>query len=361
MQFIDLKAQYSALKQSIDSRIQAVLDHGQYIMGPEVKELEDKLAEYTGSRHCITVSSGTEALLIALMALGIKPGDEVITTPFSFIATAEVIVLLGAKPVFVDIERDTCNMNAALIEARITERTKAIMPVSLYGQPADMDEINAVAEKHGLPVIEDAAQSFGATYKGRKSCNLSTIGCTSFFPSKPLGCYGDGGAIFTNDDELAQAMREIRVHGQSRRYVHTRVGVGGRMDTLQCAVVLAKLERFEWEVEQRLKIGARYNKLLAGTGVVAQRDDRTSVFAQYTVFVKDREKVQAALKEAGIPTAVHYPVPMHRQPAYAEVSDMDSCPLSVEAAAHVMSLPMGADLDEASQDKVVAALLATLK
>ena len=361
MQFIDLKAQYQALKDSIDGRIHAVLDHGQYIMGPEVKELEGKLAEYTGARHCITVSSGTEALLIALMALGIKPGDEVITTPFSFIATAEVIVLLGAKPVFVDIEPDTCNLNAALIEAKVTERTKAIMPVSLYGQPADMDEINEIAAKHGLPVVEDAAQSFGANYKGRKSCNLSTIGCTSFFPSKPLGCYGDGGAIFTNDDELAQAMREIRVHGQSKRYVHTRVGVGGRMDTLQCAIVLAKLERFDWEVEQRLKIGARYNRLLTGTGVVAQRADRTSVFAQYTVFVKDRESVQAMLKEAGIPTAVHYPVPMHLQPAYAELSDANSCPLSVEAAAHVMSLPMGADLDEASQDKIVAALLAAQK
>jgi UDP-2-acetamido-2-deoxy-ribo-hexuluronate aminotransferase len=358
MQFIDLKAQYNALKESINGRIQAVLDHGQYIMGPEVKELEGKLAEYTGARHCITVSSGTEALLIALMALGVKQGDEVITTPFSFIATAEVIVLLGAKPVFVDIEPDTCNMNAALIEAKITARTRAIMPVSLYGQPADMDEINAVAARHGLAVIEDAAQSFGATYKGRKSCNLSTIGCTSFFPSKPLGCYGDGGAIFTSDDELAQAMREIRVHGQSKRYVHTRVGVGGRMDTLQCAIVLAKLERFDWEVEQRLKIGARYNKLLAGTGVVTQRADRTSVFAQYTVFVKNREKVQAALKEMGIPTAVHYPVPMHLQPAYAHLCCAECCPLAVEAAMHVMSLPMDPDLDEATQDQIVAALIA---
>jgi UDP-2-acetamido-2-deoxy-ribo-hexuluronate aminotransferase len=358
MQFIDLKAQYKALKESIDGRIQAVLDHGQYIMGPEVAELEGKLVEYTGARHCITVSSGTEALLIALMALDIQPGDEVITTPFSFIATAEVIVLLGAKPVFVDIEPDTCNMNAALIEAKITARTKAIMPVSLYGQPADMDEINAVAEKHGLTVIEDAAQSFGATYKGRKSCNLSTIGCTSFFPSKPLGCYGDGGAIFTSSDALAQAMREIRVHGQSKRYVHTRVGVGGRMDTLQCAIVLAKLERFEWEVEQRLKIGARYNQLLADSDIVVQRPDRTSVFAQYTVFVKNREQVQAALKEMGVPTAVHYPVPMHRQPAYVHLSDAESCPLSDAAAASVMSLPMGADLDEETQDKIVAALLA---
>jgi UDP-2-acetamido-2-deoxy-ribo-hexuluronate aminotransferase len=217
MEFIDLKAQYEALRGKVNARIQAVLDHGQYIMGPEVKELEGKLQEYTGAKHCITVASGTEALLIALMAIGVKPGDEVITTPFSFIATAEVIVLLGAKPEFVNIEPDTCNINAALIEAAITPRTLAIMPVSLYGQPADMDEINAIAARHGLVVIEDAAQSFGATYKGRKSCNLSTIGCTSFFPSKPLGCYGDGGAIFTSDDELAQAMREIRVHGQSKR------------------------------------------------------------------------------------------------------------------------------------------------
>ncbi len=280
MEFTDLKTQYRTLRESINGRIQKVLDHGQYIMGPEVKELEDRLSAYTGAKHCITVASGTEALLISLMAICIKPGDEVITTPFSFIATAEVIVLLGAKPVFVDIESDTCNINAALIEAKITDKTKAIMPVSLYGQPADMYEINAIAEKHGLVVIEDAAQSFGATYKGKKSCNLSTIGCTSFFPSKPLGCYGDGGAIFTSDDALAQAMREIRVHGQSKRYVHTRVGVGGRMDTLQCAIVLAKLERFDWEVEQRIKIGARYNELLDGKAkVVSQRPDRTSVFA----------------------------------------------------------------------------------
>jgi UDP-2-acetamido-2-deoxy-ribo-hexuluronate aminotransferase len=275
------------------------------------------------------------------MAIGIKPGDEVITTPFSFIATAEVIVLLGAKPVFVDIEPDTCNINAALIEAKITDKTKAIMPVSLYGQPADMDEINVIAEKHGLVVIEDAAQSFGATYKGKKSCNLSTIGCTSFFPSKPLGCYGDGGAIFTSDDILAQAMREIRVHGQSKRYVHTRVGVGGRMDTLQCAIVLAKLERFDWEVEQRIKIGAEYNKLLKGkVKTVAQRSDRTSVFAQYTVFVENRETVQTRLKDKDIPTAVHYPVPMHIQPAYSHLCCPECCPESVKAAERVMSLPM---------------------
>ncbi len=357
MEFIDLKTQYSELRESINARIQKVLDHGLYIMGPEVKELEERLATYTGAKHCITVASGTEALLISLMAIGIKPGDEVITTPFSFIATAEVIVLLGAKPVFVDIEPDTCNINASLIEVKITDRTKAIMPVSLYGQPSDMDEINAIAEKHNLVVIEDAAQSFGATYKGKKSCNLSTIGCTSFFPSKPLGCYGDGGAIFTSDDALAQAMREIRVHGQSKRYVHTRVGVGGRMDTLQCAIVLAKMERFDWEIEQRIKIGARYNELMAGKSeVVRQRPDRTSVFAQYTAFVDDRESVQATLKEKNIPTAVHYPVPMHLQPAYQDLCCPECCPESVKAAERVMSLPMYPDMDVSAQLIVVNSL-----
>ena len=263
MQFTDLKSQYAALKGSIDARIQRVLDHGQYILGPEVAELESKLAAFTGSRHCISVASGTEALLIALMALDLKPGDEVITTPFTFAATAEAIVLLGGVPVFVDIEPDTCNIDASLIEVAVTPRTRALMPVSLYGQVADMATINAIAARHGLAVIEDAAQSFGATYQGRKSGALSTLGCTSFFPSKPLGCYGDGGAIFTDDTALAQACREIRVHGQSARYEHTRVGVGGRMDTLQCAVVLAKLERFDWELQRRADIGSSYQHLLA--------------------------------------------------------------------------------------------------
>lgn len=357
MEFIDLKTQYKELKDTINARIQKVLDHGQYIMGPEVKELEDALSAYTGAKHCITVASGTEALLIALMAIGIKPGDEVITTPFSFIATAEVIVLLGAKPVFVDIEPDTCNINASLIEARITDRTKAIMTVSLYGQPADMDEINTIAEKHGLVVIEDAAQSFGATYKGKKSCNLSTIGCTSFFPSKPLGCYGDGGAIFTSDDNLAQAMREIRVHGQSRRYVHTRIGVGGRMDTVQCAILLAKLERFDWEIEQRINIGNRYNQLLQNKlPTVTQRPDRTSVFAQYTVFVENRDKVQADLKEKGVPTAVHYPVPMHLQPAYADLCCPECCPEAIKTAERVMSLPIYPDLASGTQSEITEKL-----
>lgn len=357
--FIDLKTQYKALKTEINDRIQRVLDHGQYIMGPEVKELEERLAVYTGAKHCITVASGTEALLISLMALGIKPGDEVITTPFTFVATAEVIVLLGATPVFVDIEPDTCNIDATLIESAITAKTKAIMPVSLYGQPADMDTINAIAAKYGLPVIEDAAQSFGAEYKGKKSCNLSTIGCTSFFPSKPLGCYGDGGAIFTSDDMVAQACREIRVHGQSKRYVHTRVGVGGRMDTIQCAVVLAKLDRFEWEIRRRRSIGLQYNQLLKDAGIksVRQLTDRTSVFAQYTVFVKNREILQLKLNDVGIPTAVHYPVPLNIQPAYKDACSSSCAPVSKSTAESVMSLPMGPDLSHEDQLQVVNSLV----
>jgi UDP-2-acetamido-2-deoxy-ribo-hexuluronate aminotransferase len=365
LDFIDLKSQYSSLRDEINTRIQRVLDHGQYIMGPEVKELEEKLAVYTGAKHCITVASGTEALLITLMALDLKPGDEVITTPFTFASTAEMIVLAGGKPVFIDIEPDTCNMDARLIEARITPRTRVIMPVSLYGQVADMDEINAMAARHGeIPVVEDAAQSFGATYKGRKSCNLSTFGCTSFFPSKPLGCYGDGGAIFTSDDGLAQACREIRVHGQSERYTHTRLGVGGRMDTLQCAVVLGKLTRFNWEIERRLAIGDRYQRHIDSSGapirLLTVRADRDCVWAQFTVMVDDRPTLQKLLQAAGVPTAVHYPKPLHHQPAYAAHCCPDCCPNSVEAGHVVMSLPMSADLTEADQDRVVDCLVAAL-
>ncbi|MCG8344585.1 MAG: DegT/DnrJ/EryC1/StrS family aminotransferase [Chlorobiales bacterium] len=358
MEFIDLKAQQAALKPELDSRIAAVLAHGRYIMGPEVRELEERLEEYTGARHCITVSSGTDALLISLMALGVGPGDEVITTPFTFVATAEVIVFLGATPVFVDIEPETCNIDANRIEAAITPKTKAIIPVSLYGQPSDMDEINAVALKYGgIPVIEDAAQSFGARYKSRKSCNLSMIGCTSFFPSKPLGGYGDGGAIFTSDDEIAQACREIGVHGQSERYVHTRIGVCGRLDTLQAAILLAKLERFDWEVEQRMLIGRRYNELMDEAGIerVRQKDDRSSVFAQYTIFTDDRQAVQEKFKDAGIPTAVHYPVPLNEQPAYKQTG-MGNTPFSKEKSKQVISLPMSPYLTADDQQVVVRML-----
>lgn len=364
MQFIDLKSQYTALKSEIDAAIQRVLDHGQYIMGPEVAQLEQTLAAFVGVKHCITVSSGTEALLIALMALQLQPGDEVITTPFTFAATAEVIVLLGGLPVFVDVQADTANIDPALIEAAITPRTRAILPVSLYGQVADMAEINAVAARHGLPVIEDAAQSFGAVYQGRRSCGLSTLGATSFFPSKPLGCYGDGGALFTDDDSLAQAAREIRVHGQSARYTHTRVGVGGRMDTLQCAIVLAKWPRFEWELARRRAWGERYHERLAPLlarqpdqlRLLAVRPDRDCVWGQYTVLLSQRALVQTALKEAGIPTAVHYPRALHQQPAYLRHAPAGGCPQAEALAARVMSLPMSPDLCEEDQDRVVAAL-----
>lgn len=369
MQFTDLKSQYAALKSEIDSRIQRVLDHGQYIMGPEVGELEERLAAFSGTRHCVTVASGTEALLISLMALGIGHDDEVITTPFTFAATAEAIARVGARPVFVDVEPDTCNIDASLIESRITPRTRAILPVSLYGQCADMDEINAIGARHGVAVVEDAAQSFGALYKGRRSTALSTIGCTSFFPSKPLGCYGDGGALFTDDEALAQAAREIRVHGQVARYQHARVGVGGRMDTLQCAVVLAKLGRFDWELQRRAELARRYDAAISGhpqlleRGVrpVVVRGDRTSVYGQYTLWVPEREPIQAGLMARGIPTAVHYPRPLHRQAAYERFCCPHCCPQADAAARSVLSLPMSADLSFMDQDRILRALEASLQ
>ncbi|MFZ4125185.1 MAG: DegT/DnrJ/EryC1/StrS family aminotransferase [Rickettsiales bacterium] len=362
IEFIDLKAQYAALKSRIDARMQAVLNHGQFIMGPEVRELEEKLEVFTGSHHCITVSSGTEALLIALMALDIGCGDEVITTPFTFVSTAEVIALVGATPVFVDVNPNTCNMDAALLKAAISPRTKAIIPVSLYGQTADMDAINEVAGT--IPVIEDAAQSFGAEYKGRKSCNLSTIGCTSFFPSKPLGCYGDGGAIFTNDPALAKAMREIRVHGQEKRYYHTRIGVGGRMDTLQCAIVLGKFEQFDWEIEQRIAAGHRYKDMLGSHPNIQLLEvaaDQTCVWGQYTVQVKNRDAVLATLTAAGIPTAIHYPTPLHLQPAYKNFCRISGSLTHSETVANrVFSLPMHPYLDEVTQRRIADALIAAV-
>jgi UDP-2-acetamido-2-deoxy-ribo-hexuluronate aminotransferase len=351
--FIDLKAQQERIKEDLNRRIQRVLDHGQYIMGPEVKELEVKLAAYVGVSHCIGVASGTDALMIALMAIGIQPGDEVITTPFTFIATAEVIALLQGKPVFVDIDPRTYNIDPAKIEAAITGKTRAILPVSLYGQCADMDAINAIAAKYHLPVIEDAAQSFGATYMGRKSCGLSTIGCTSFFPSKPLGCYGDGGACFTDDDGLASRMRQIRAHGQDRRYHHPVIGVNGRLDTMQAAILLAKYEVFETEVKLRGEIGAHYTQSLKDIpGIVTPYIEpfNTSVYAQYTVQVEKRDEVQKNLQAAGIPTAVHYPIPLNLQPAFAELKHGEgSFPVAEAAAKCVMSLPMGPYITEKEQ------------
>jgi UDP-2-acetamido-2-deoxy-ribo-hexuluronate aminotransferase len=346
MEFIDLKTQYRGIKTSIDRRIQAVLDHGQYVMGPEISELEETLAARTGAQHCIACSSGTDALLIAMMALDIGRGDEVVTTPFSFFATAEIIALLGATPVFVDIDPVTYNLDARLLPTAITSRTKAILPVSLYGQCADMDAIADAAG--GIAVIEDAAQSFGATYKGRQSCNLSLIGCTSFFPSKPLGCYGDGGACFTSDPELAEAMRMVRNHGQDRRYHHPVIGVNARMDTIQAAVLLGKLEVFDGEVRRRAEVGARYTELLREVVETPRiATGNTSVFAQYTIQVDDREEFQEEMKQQGIPTTVHYPEALHLQPAFDSLGyRAGEFPHAERAAKRVVSLPMHPYLTE---------------
>ena len=361
MEFIDLKSQYRRLKTEIDAGIQRVLDHGQYILGPEVAELEEKLAAYTGAKHCISVANGTDALQIAQMALGICPGDEVITPGFTYIATAETVALLGAKPVYVDIDLRTYNLNPELLEDAITPRTKAIIPVSLYGQCANFDIINAIAARHGIPVIEDAAQSFGASYKGRKSCNLSTIACASFFPSKPLGCYGDGGAIFTNDDELAKVIRQIARHGQDRRYHHVRVGVNSRLDTIQAAILLPKLAVLDEEMVLRQQVAGRYTKLLNDAGIHTTpyiEPHNTSAWAQYTIRVQDRDAAQEKLKRAGIPTAVHYPIPLNKQPAVADAAAQ--LPVGDAVAQQVVSLPMWPDLDVATQERVVNAIVARL-
>lgn len=354
MQFIDLAAQQARIKDKIDANIQKVLAHGKYILGPEVGELEERLADYTGAKYCITAANGTDSLQIAQMALGVGSGDEVIVPGFSYIATAETVALLGARPVYVDIDPKTYNLDPELLEAAITQRTKAIIPVSLYGQCADFDPINAIAEKHGIPVIEDGAQSFGACYKGKKSCNLTTIGCTSFFPSKPLGCYGDGGALFTSDDELAVVLRQIARHGQDRRYHHIRVGVNSRLDTLQAAILLPKLEFFAEEIALRNQVAGRYDRLLNEAGIDTtpyQEEHNVSSWAQYTIRVENREAVQVNLKERGIPTAVHYPIPLNKQPAVAD--EGANLPVGDDAAEKVISLPMHPYLTEHDQQLVV--------
>ena len=354
MQFIDLAAQQERIKDKLQANIQKVLAHGKYILGPEVHELEEKLAEYTGAKYCITCANGTDALQIALMSLGIGPGDEVITPGFTYIATAETVALLGATPVYVDIDAKTYNLDPSLLEAAITSRTKAIIPVSLYGQCADFDTINQIAEKHNLPVIEDAAQSFGATYKGKKSCNLSTIACTSFFPSKPLGCYGDGGAIFTNDEELATVIRQIARHGQDRRYHHIRIGVNSRLDTLQAAILLPKLEILDDEMQARRQIAATYTNLLNDAGISTTpiiESHNESAWAQYTIQVDNRDQVQAKLREQGIPTAVHYPIPLNKQPAVASDAKL---PVGDAVAQNVMSLPMHPYLSQEEQQLIAS-------
>ncbi len=367
MEFVDLKTQYRLLKEPINERIQAVLEHGRFVLGPEVAELEAKLAEFVGVKHCVAVSSGTDALLVALMAYGVGEGDEVITSPFSFFAAAEVVALLGAKPVFVDIDRQTYNLDPSQLGARVTDRTKAIMPVSLYGQCADLDPINEIAAEKGVVVIEDGAQSFGATYKGRRSCGLSTCGATSFFPSKPLGCYGEGGALFVENGDEAVAMREIRAHGEQSRYQHRRLGLNARMDSLQAAVLLAKLEVFEQEMAARQRIGAIYTELIDDEfeSVGPERcaipqlvsEDYRSVFAQYTVSVPDRDEVAAHMQKQGIPTAVHYPVPIYRQPVFEYLDENpDRYPNAEDAAQMVLSLPMHPYLTREQQTDVISAL-----
>lgn len=363
--FIDLKAQYNALKTSIDSRIHKVLDHGAYVNGPEVVELEQTLAKYVGTKHCLTIANGTDALWVPLMAMGIGQGDEVITTAFSFIATAETIVLAGAKPIYVDIDPKTFNIDPAKIEAAITPRTKAIMPVSLYGQIADMDKINAIAKKHNLHVIEDAAQSFGARYNDKRSGSMSIATGTSFFPAKPLGCYGDGGAIFTNDDSLAKIIKEIREHGSESRYYHTRLGINGRLDTIQCAVLLAKMERYDWELEQRQRVADRYNDAFSsiktdGFSTPFVAANCKSAWAQYTLTVKDRAGFQKKMQDAGVPTSVHYPRIMPDQPWYKEhtADPKQELPVARWAAEHVISIPIYPDMNDATQDKVIAAIKA---
>jgi UDP-2-acetamido-2-deoxy-ribo-hexuluronate aminotransferase len=360
MQFIDLKTQQARIRPALDAAIARVLDHGQYIMGPEVKQFEEKLAAYTDVPHCITCASGTDALLMALMALDIGPGDEVITVPYTWISTAEVISLLRAKPVFVDVRPDTFNLNPEKLEAAITPNTKAIMPVGIYGQCADMSGINAIAEKHHVPVIEDAAQCFGATHHGQKACNLSVIGCTSFFPSKPLGGYGDGGAIFTPDDELADRMRQIRIHGQKVKHQHPLVGINGRLDTIQAAILIEKFALFEEECALRAEVGRRYDALLAdvpGVRSPVVADGNTSVYAQYTILYKDRDALSQKLKAAGIPSVAYYTAPLHLQGAFADLGyKRGDFPVSEQIAAQCLSLPMSPYLTEEEQQMVAKAM-----
>ena len=355
--FIDLKAQYKLIDEKIQNRINTVIDHGRFIMGPEIGEMEERLAEYVGTKHCISMSSGTDALLVALMAIGISPGDEVIIPDFSFFATAEVISILGATPIMVDINPKTYNLAPDHVENKITDKTKAIMPVALYGQCADMDQINEIALKNNIYVVEDGAQSFGATYKQKKSCSLSTIGCTSFFPSKPLACYGDGGACFTDDDDLAKVMKEIRTHGQQKRYHHVRIGLNCRMDTLQAAIILEKIKIFDEEMKKRQVIAKRYSEGLAKQYVTPFIEEyNISAYAQYTILVENRDELQAILKEAGIPTAVHYPIPISRQPYYEGKCNIDN-PNALEMSKKVMSLPMSPYLDQRDQDFIIEQLL----
>ena len=356
--FANLKLAYMAHQEEFEKEITKVLSDASYIMGPEIEKLEAELSKFTGTKHSISCSSGTDALLLAMMALDIMPGDEVITTPFTFISTAETIALLGAKPVFVDINEKTFNIDINQIEAKITHKTKAIVPVSLFGQVADMDEINTLAEKHNLSVIEDAAQSFGATYKGKKSCNLSTIACTSFFPAKPLGCFGDGGAVFTNNNALAEKIKSLRVHGQTQPYTHNYIGIGARLDNLQATILLVKLKNYNEAITLRQAAAERYHKMLHDlieTPIV--RDYNTSVWAQYSIRIPSRDLIKSKLKEQGIPTAVYYPKPLHLQRCFEYLGyKKDDFPVSEKTAKEIISLPINPYITEVEQEFIVEEL-----
>ncbi len=353
--FANLQYQYQLYKAEIDTAIHKVLDNSNYIMGKEVNTLEINLQAFTGAKHAITCSSGTDALLLAMMALDIKPGDEIITTPFTFIATAETIALMGAVPVFVDIDEKTYNINPSKIEAKITKKTKAIIPVSLYGQPADIDAIQAIASKHQIKVIIDGAQSFGSTYKGETDSNIGDISITSFFPAKPLGCFGDGGALFTNDDALAEKIKSLRVHGQSKRYHHQYIGMGGRMDTIQCAIVDVKLKYYARDLSLRQEVAKKYTQALQGKGLVLPFVDSraTSAWAQYSIRVKNRDEVQSKLQELGIPTAIHYPMPLHMQECFKYLGHKQGdFPTAEQISEEILSLPMNPYL-ESSEIKFI--------
>ncbi|MBA3662177.1 MAG: DegT/DnrJ/EryC1/StrS family aminotransferase [Gammaproteobacteria bacterium] len=363
--FHDLQSQYYEYKEEINFAIQKVLNSSQFIMGPEVEQFEEALGEFLNCKHVVTCANGTDAILLALMAIDIKPGDEIITTPFTFIATAEMISLLGAIPIFVDIEADSYNINASQIEAKITAKTRAILPVSLYGQPADMDEINALAQKYShqydrkLYVIEDAAQSLGALYREKKSGNLSDIGCLSFFPTKPLGCYGDGGAVIVNDDLIAERIKSLRVHGQTKRYHHKYIGLNARLDTIQAAILQVKLKYFPDEIKKRSQIAKYYNEQLTNANVMLSyvKSDRTSIYAQYSIRVKERQEFMNQLKVREIPTAIHYPQPLHLQPCFNYLNHhKGDFPVAENIANEIISLPMSAHLTELQQRYIVNAV-----
>ena len=353
---VDVVGQYQKIKPEIDAAIQRVMNSGQYILGKEVSEFENEIAAYLGVRHAIGCASGTDALQAAMMALGVKPGDEIITTPFTFVATTETIVLLGAKPVYVDIDPQTFNLDPAGIELAITKKTKAIIPVHLYGQAVDMDPLIAVANKYGIPIIEDMCQAIGTEYKGKKVGGLGTIGCLSFFPSKNLGAFGDGGMLVTNDVALAERLRMIVAHGSRVRYKHEILGVNSRLDTLQAAMLRVKLKYLDRWIEARRTAAVLYNKLFQDSAVVTPFEAAYGkhVFHQYTVRLKNRDIVAQHLLEKKIPYGIYYPIPLHLQEAYRSVSICPKpLPVTEQAVREVLSLPMHTELD-ADQQRYIA-------